>query len=210
MIKQQMASTNHGIGQEMIELVRELFPICRSITGDGVRQTLSILQKHVPLTVHEVPSGTQVFDWTVPREWNIRDAYFLDEDGNKYCDFKENNLHVMSYSVPVDQMVSLEELDGHLYSLPDHPDAIPYTTSFYQKRWGFGIALNRRKQLKAGQYRVFIDSDLKDGHLTYADGSSDLIEISDLIGVPVWELYPIVEQLKEVDLLEENPVEFAG
>ncbi|MBN1121255.1 MAG: DUF4910 domain-containing protein [Anaerolineae bacterium] len=164
-----MESENHGVGREMFELVGTLFPICRSITGNGVRETLRIIQEHIPITLHEVPSGAQVLDWTVPREWNIRDAYFLDEDGSKYCDFKEHNLHIMSYSVPVDETMSLEELDSHLYSLPDHPDAIPYITSFYQERWGFGIPLTQREQLKPGQYRVFIDSDLKEGHLTYAD-----------------------------------------
>jgi aminopeptidase-like protein len=156
-------------GHIMHQLMTELFPICRSITGNGVRETLRIIQKHVPITIHEVPSGTKVFDWTVPREWNIRDAYILDEQGNKIVDFKENNLHVISYSIPVDKTVSLAELQEHLYSLEDQPDAIPYITSYYEERWGFCLSHNQRSKLAEGTYRVFIDSDLKEGFLTYGE-----------------------------------------
>jgi aminopeptidase-like protein len=156
-------------GQRMHELVAELFPICRSITGNGVRETLRIIQKHVPLTTFEVPSGTKVFDWTVPREWNIRDAYILDEHGTKIADFKQSNLHVLGYSIPVDETVSLGELQEHLFSLEDQPNAIPYVTSYYQERWGFCIPHNLRQTLKEGSYRVYIDSELKDGHLTYGE-----------------------------------------
>ena len=147
----------------------ELFPICRSITGDGVRETLRIIQTHIPLTMHEIASGTPVLDWTIPSEWNIRDAYVLDPQGNKIIDFKKNNLHVVGYSHPVDARVTLAELQEHLYSLEDQPDAIPYITSYYQERWGFCLAHSQRMTLKEGSYRVFIDSELKQGHLTYGE-----------------------------------------
>jgi aminopeptidase-like protein len=157
------------VGVEMHDLVKRLFPICRSITGNGVRETLRILQEHVPITVHEVPTGTRVFDWTVPKEWNIRSAYVEDEYGQKVIDFSENNLHVVGYSTPVNKVVFLQELQDHLYSLPDQPEAIPYITSYYQERWGFCISHKDRKRLKDGKYKVFIDSELKDGHLTYGE-----------------------------------------
>ncbi|MGG3888384.1 DUF4910 domain-containing protein [Metabacillus fastidiosus] len=156
-------------GELMHQLMTELYPICRSITGDGVRETLKIIQEIVPLTIHEVPTGTKVFDWEIPKEWNIKDAYILDEEGNKVVDFKKNNLHVVSYSIPVDKVISLKELQDHLYSLEEQPDAIPYITSYYKERWGFCIAHNERKQLKEGKYRVFIDSELKEGSLTYGE-----------------------------------------
>lgn len=169
---------NYSIGNYMYSLADELFPICRSITGEGVRQTLRRLQKEVPqITLHEVPSGTQVFDWTIPKEWKIEEAYIEDFDGNRIVDFKDSNLHVIGYSAPVDQIVSLEELDTHLYSLPEHPDWIPYVTSYYKERWGFCITENQRKKLKHGNYHVFIKSELFDGSLTYGEllipGESD-------------------------------------
>lgn len=153
----------------MYQLLKRLFPICRSITGNGVRETLRILQEYIPITIHEVPTGTKVFDWEVPKEWNIRDAYILDEHGNKIVDFKQNNLHVVSYSNPVNQVLTLDELQRHLYSLENQPDAIPYITSYYKEHWGFCISHNQRMQLKEGMYQVFIDSDLRDGHLTYGE-----------------------------------------
>ncbi|TVY07231.1 DUF4910 domain-containing protein [Paenibacillus cremeus] len=153
----------------MYDFLNRLFPICRSITGDGVRETLKIIQKDIPIKIFEVPSGTKVFDWTVPKEWNIKDAYILDEEGNKIIDFKKNNLHVLGYSVPVDKYLELDELQEHLYSLEQQPDAIPYITSYYRERWGFCISQKQRNQLKKGKYRVYIDSELKDGHLTYGE-----------------------------------------
>ncbi|MGE0642677.1 MAG: DUF4910 domain-containing protein [Nitrospira sp.] len=156
-------------GKWMHDLAATLFPICRSITGDGVRQTLRMLQKHIPIVVHEVPSGTQVFDWIVPKEWNIRDAYVLDSTGKRVIDFQQNNLHVVGYSTPVNKTMSLGELQPHLYSLEDQPDAIPYITSYYEERWGFCIQHNVRQVLQEGTYKVYIDSDLKSGHLTFAE-----------------------------------------
>lgn len=164
-----LAETNLDNGQSMHQLAARLFPICRSITGNGVRQTLQILGEHFPMQMHEVPTGTQVFDWTIPKEWNIRDAFVEDEHGNRVIDFRSSNLHVVGYSVPVDRWVSLSELQEHLYSLEDQPDAIPYVISYYEERWGFCIAHRERVRLREGQYRVFIDSDLNDGHLTYGE-----------------------------------------
>ena len=153
----------------MHDLAARLFPICRSITGPGTRETLRILQEYLPLQIHEVPSGTQVFDWTVPKEWTIREAYLEDAAGNRVVDFRRNNLHVVGYSVPVDQQMPLSELSEHLYSLPNQPDAIPYVTSYYQERWGFCVSQRERAKLKEGTYHAFIDSDLKDGALSYGE-----------------------------------------
>ena len=153
----------------MWSLVEKLFPINRSITGNGVRQTLKILSEQIPLKIHEVPTGTKVFDWTIPQEWNLRDAYIIDPHGNKIADFKKCNLHIVGYSVPIDRTLTLDELQEHLYSLPDQPEAIPYITSYYKERWGFCIAHNERLKLKEGIYHVFIDSELKDGYLTYGE-----------------------------------------
>lgn len=155
---------------QMFAFAVKIFPYSRSITGNGVRQTLHDIQQLLPgLTVHEVPTGTQAFDWQVPNEWNIHDAYVMDADGNRVIDWRRNNLHVVSYSVPVDTIMSLQELDEHLFSLPEEPDAIPYITSYYEPRWGFCIAHNERMKLKEGQYRVVIDSQLKSGSLTYGE-----------------------------------------
>jgi aminopeptidase-like protein len=156
-------------GRELYALVERLYPLCRSITGDGVRSTLDILAEHLELTRFEVPTGTQVFDWTVPREWNIRDAYIADEAGNRVVDFRASNLHVVGYSVPVDATMSLEELRPHLHTLPEQPDLIPYRTSYYKETWGFCLSRRTLDSLVDGQYRVVIDSTLADGSLTYAE-----------------------------------------
>lgn len=158
-------------GEEMHAWARELYPICRSITGDGVRQTLRFLNQLLSqrLTIHEVPTGTKAFDWTVPREWNIRGGWIRDEAGRTIVDFRNSNLHVLGYSVPVDKRVMFEELDKHLYSLPQQPDAIPYITSYYSERWGFCLTDDQRRQLKPGPYHVHIDSTLADGALTYGE-----------------------------------------
>lgn len=158
------------LGKDMHHLCYKLFPLCRSITGDGVRQTLQIIKEHLPdLQIHEVPTGTRAFDWIVPKEWNINDAYVLGPDGNKIIDFKESNLHVVGYSVPVSKTVTLEELQEHLYSLPTQPDAIPYVTSYYHERWGFCLTENQRNKLRFGQYQIYIDSSLTEGSLTYGE-----------------------------------------
>ena len=148
-----------NIGKKIYGLCKTLWPITRSITGDGVRETLSIIKKILPnLTVHEVATGIQCFDWTIPMEWSIKDAYVIDPDGHKIINFKQNNLHIVSYSTPVNTVMSLSELQQHLHSLPNQPDAIPYVTSYYEERWGFCLADSQRKALKDGRYQVFIDS----------------------------------------------------
>jgi aminopeptidase-like protein len=157
------------IGQEIYRLIYELFPICRSITGDGLRQSLRILQGHIPLELHEVPSGTQVFDWTVPKEWNIRDAYVKNGRGEKVIDFQRSNLHIVNYSVPVHKTMPLNELRAHLHSIPEYPDLIPYKTSYYKDYWGFCISDRTVQGLEDGDYEVLIDSSLEPGFLTYGE-----------------------------------------
>lgn len=156
-------------GQEMNKLIHKLYPICRSITGNGFRQTLRIVREYIPLTMHEIPTGTRVFDWTVPKEWNINDAYVKDSKGERKINFRESNLHVMGYSVPVQSRMSLSELKKHLHTLPDHPDWIPYRTSYYKEDWGFCLSHNKFRNLKEDTYEVFIDSTLEDGYLTYGE-----------------------------------------
>lgn len=162
-------------GEYAYNLAVELFPICRSITGNGVRQTLKILQRENPeLTINEVPSGTQVFDWTVPKEWNIKDAWVKDKNGSKIIDFAETNLHVMGYSIPVHKTVSLKELLDVVYTEPDQPDVIPYITSYYKERYGFCISENQKNQMvkdysETDQFEICIDSSLEDGFLTYGE-----------------------------------------
>lgn len=161
--------TTDNIGPQMYRLVAELYPICRSITGDGFRETLRVIRGHVPLEVHEVPTGTKVFDWIVPKEWNIRDAYVKNGKGERIIDFQQSNLHVLNYSTPVNARMSLAELRPHLFSLPEHADWIPYRTSYYAARWGFCVSHNQLLALKDDVYEVCIDSTLEDGHLTYGE-----------------------------------------
>ena len=157
------------IGQELYQLISELYPICRSITGNGFRETLKIIQKHIPLEIHEVPTGTQVFDWTIPKEWNIKDAYIKNSQGEKIVDFANSNLHAINYSIPVDKKVSLAELKEHLFTLPESPDWIPYRTSYYQEMWGFCLSHNQYLQLQDEEYEVYIDSSLEPGYLSYGE-----------------------------------------
>ncbi len=159
-------------GAAMHALVRELYPICRSITGDGLRRTLARLGQEIPLVLHEVPTGTRVFDWTVPREWNIRDAYVKNAAGERVIDFRAHNLHVVNYSVPVHRKMTLAELRPHLHSLPDRPRLIPYRTSYYKESWGFCLPHGQLEQLERqpdAEYEVLIDSTLADGALTYGE-----------------------------------------
>lgn len=150
-------------------LMTDLYPICRSITGDGVRRTLERIGADVPLETFEIPSGTTVFDWEVPREWNVREAWIEDESGCRVVDMRDHTLHLMSYSVPVDAVMTLDELEPHLHSIPEHPDWIPYRTSYYRDDWGFCLAHRVREGLKPGRYRVRVDSTLAPGTLTYAE-----------------------------------------
>lgn len=158
-----------GLGREMKDFMAEMYPICRSITGDGVRQTLDIIRRQIPLTASEVPSGTAVFDWEVPKEWNIRDAWIKNDREEKIVDFKRHNLHVVNYSVPVRRRMTLSELKPHLFSLPDQPDLIPYRTSYYKETWGFCLPHNQLEQLPDGNYEVCIESTLAPGHLTLGE-----------------------------------------
>jgi aminopeptidase-like protein len=165
------------VGQRIYALAAELFPICRSITGNGVRQTLDILGRHIAIEASEVPTGTQVFDWTIPREWNIADAYIANAAGERVVDFKVNNLHVLNYSTPVRTVLSLEKLKEHIYTLPEQPDLIPYKTSYYADRWGFCMSHNALQALPDGDYTAVVDTTLTDGSLTYGEhvvrGDSD-------------------------------------
>jgi aminopeptidase-like protein len=158
-----------ALGGRMHALVERLYPMCRSITGDGLRSTLNVLAESIPLTLHEIPTGTQVLDWKVPKEWNIRDAYIADSSGRHVIDFNKSNLHVVGYSVPVNTRMTLAALRRHLHTLPDQPELIPYRTSYYKETWGFCLSQNTLDSLPEGEYEVVIDSTLADGSLTYAD-----------------------------------------
>jgi len=158
------------LSNQIYNLAKKLWPINRSITGDGVRKTLSIIKEKIPeLKIFEIPSGTEVFDWTVPKEWKVRDAYIITPDGEKICQFKKNNLHLVGYSSPINLKIPLSKLQDHLYSLPNQPDAIPYITSYYEKRWGFCITHDERQSLTDGDYQVYIDTELFDGSLSYGE-----------------------------------------
>jgi aminopeptidase-like protein len=165
----QTLSKANCFGQEMYQLITDLYPICRSITGQGVRESLRLLRQHIPLEIHEIPSGTPVFDWTVPKEWNVRDAYVKNAKGEKIIDFKESNLHLVSYSRPIHQKMSLAELQPHLFSIADQPDWIPYRTSYYSENWGFCLSHHKLQSLEDGEYEIYIDTSLEDGSLTYGE-----------------------------------------
>ncbi len=158
-----------ALGQQLYDFVTDLYPLCRSITGDGLRETLHRVARVAPITLHEVPSGTQVFDWTVPREWNVRDAYVKDARGERVIDFRRSNLHVVNYSVPFRGRLSLAELRPHLFTLPDRPDWIPYRTSYYKDSWGFCLSQRALDALPDGEYEVCIDTTLEPGALTYGE-----------------------------------------
>ena len=157
-------------GDLMYKLAERLFPICRSITGNGVRKTLNIIKEYIPeLIIREVETGTKVMDWEVPQEWNIKDAYVEDQNGNRVIDFQRSNLHVVGYSVPVNTVMNLEQLQQHLFSIPENPNAIPYVTSYYNSKWGFCLSHNDRMRLNDGDYKVVIDAEKKNGSLTWAE-----------------------------------------
>lgn len=164
-------------GRAMHDLIRELYPLCRSVTGDGVRETLRIVSRELPLSVHEVPSGTRVLDWVVPPEWNVREAWLRAPDGKLLADLRWSNLHVVGYSVPTRAKLSLAELRPHLHSLPEHPDWIPYKSSVYREDWGFCLPHRTLASLRDGEYEVCIDSSLANGSLSYGEallpGASD-------------------------------------
>ena len=166
------------IGNEIHQFAKELWPINRSITGEGVRQTLRKISNHLPsLQIKSIPTGTKVFDWTVPQEWSVKEAYIITPSGEKICDFSKNNLHLVGYSIPFEGEISFDELKKHLYTLPDQPNAIPYITSYYKERWGFCLSQEQIDTLENGSYKVVIKSTLFDGELNYGEllikGKSD-------------------------------------
>ena len=161
---------SNSVAVKMYELAEKLWPLNRSLTGQGVRSTLRYVKEILPnLEILEIPTGTQVFDWVIPKEWKVHNAWIVTPDGKKICDFSVNNLHLVGYSMPINTTLSLAELNQHLYSLPDQPSAIPYITSYYQERWGFCLTQNQRNELVDGDYEVFIDAELFEGSLTYAE-----------------------------------------
>src|SRR5580692_10983790 len=156
-------------GRKLHDFAAELYPICRSITGDGIRRTLALIQARIPLQTPELPTGTQIFDWIVPKEWNIQDAYIKGPDGNKVVDFRQHSLHILNYSTPIHQTISLDELKPHLFTLPEHPDWIPYRTSYYKENWGFCLSHHQMLALKEGNYEVCVDSTLENGNVIYGE-----------------------------------------
>ena len=169
LLKELEAKYGARLGEQLHCFATELYPICRSITGSGIRQTLARIRERIPLEVSEVPTGTAVFDWTVPKEWNIRDAYIKDSRGHRVVDFQRHNLHIVNYSVPVHATLSLSELRPHLHTLTEYPDWIPYRTSYYQEDWGFCLSHKEMLALESGDYEVCIDSSLERGNLTYGE-----------------------------------------
>ena len=164
-----LQKSSEEIKEEMFSLMQELFPICRSITGNGVRKTLERIKKDIPLSKFEIPTGTQVFDWTIPKEWNIVDAYVSDLSGKKIIDFQKSNLHVVNYSIPIKKQISLNELKKHIFSNPEKPDYIPYVTSYYNETWGFCLEHSELIKMKDKKYDVIIESKLENGFLTYGE-----------------------------------------
>ena len=164
-----MTNLDDDVGRTLFALIERMFPICRSITGAGVRETLQLIKDIIPIEIRRVRSGTSVFDWTVPHEWNIREAWIRGPDGRTIVDFAENNLHVLNYSKPVSASLSLEELKPHIHTLPEQPSLIPYKTSYYQPEWGFCMAHEQLELLKPGIYDVLIDSTLEPGFLNYGE-----------------------------------------
>src|SRR3954468_22281760 len=150
-------TTDSDLGTQLYRRICRLYPICRSITGDGVRETLRVIGEEIPLTMHEVPTGTQVFDWTVPKEWNIRDEYVKNDRGERVVDFQASNLHVVNYSAPVNARLTLDQLRPRLFTIPDRPEWIPYKTSYYSETWGFCLAHRQFEALQDGEYDVCID-----------------------------------------------------
>jgi len=169
MLPLHTSSNFSELGERMYALAERLYPICRSITGNGLRETLRILQEQIPLTLHEIPTGTAVFDWVVPREWNIRDAYIRNSRGEKVVDFQQHNLHVLNYSTPIKARMRLGDLRPHLFTLPDMPDWIPHRTSYFNDNWGFCITQRQLEAMSDDDYEVVIDSSLEPGALTYGE-----------------------------------------
>jgi aminopeptidase-like protein len=165
----RQVNTNEDVGTAMHELIAGLYPICRSITGNGVRRTLALLNERIPIATVEVPTGTAVFDWTIPKEWNIRDAWIKNSRGDRVVDFRRCNLHVLNYSTPIHTTLPLVDLKPHLFSIADHPSWIPYRTSYYKEAWGFCLSHEQMQRLDEDEYEVCIDSTLADGHLTYGE-----------------------------------------
>lgn len=165
--EKERASSKNGC--ELFQFASELFPICRSITGDGLRQSLQIIASRIPMTIFEVPSGTPVFDWTVPKEWNIRDAYIKTSSGHRIVDFQKCNLHVVNYSTPIHKKMRLGELKPHLFTIPEKPELVPYRTSYYKESWGFCLSHNQMLALEDDEYEVHINATLENGHLTYGE-----------------------------------------
>jgi aminopeptidase-like protein len=164
-----VALVESTVGNEMYKLIEALFPICRSITGNGVRQTLELVKKNIPIEIYEIPTATKVFDWDVPKEWNIKGASITDSSGKRIVDFANSNLHVLNYSIPIHKEVTLDELKQHLYTSTLHPDWIPYRTSYFKEDWGFCITHKQFQELRDDVYEVHIDSTLKNGYLTYGE-----------------------------------------
>ena len=169
-VRQALADLDrHAAGRSMMDLAGELYLIPRSLTGDGVRATLERINRRLPLEVHELPTGTPVLDWTVPREWNPREAWIRDPAGRKVVDFVDHNLHLVGYSAPAHRKMTLDELRPHLHSLPEQPDLIPYRTSYYEETWGFCLPHRLFESLPDGEYEVFIDASLEDGSMTWGE-----------------------------------------